>query len=201
MIQSRFTASLSLRTIATMNIHPDNMKALSAFAAPATDFCAFIDSLQDGKPDHLYTRLELLLSQLLLFILSVQSELGPQDKRQFDKFDMTTEDWERIVDIVGKAISEELRAVIEEHGGYDVFKPGADPVDQYNATRAETLWDDLADIYRDLRYGLDLWQLGKPESIAEAAWQWRWGYEHHWGQHLLQAMTTVHEIRYRVLAG
>jgi hypothetical protein len=183
-----------------MDISSDNRQALSAFAEPAADFCAFIDSLQNEKPNHLYTSLELLLARLMASILPVRSELGPEDKGEFDKLRMTHQDWKQIVDVVGEAMSAELRALFELQGGYDVYKPGADASDQYEARRAEMLWDDLADIYRDLRYGLDLWQLGKAESMAEAAWQWRWGYENHWGQHLLRAMMTVHEIRYLLFA-
>ena len=57
-------------------------------------------------------------------------------------------------------------------------------------------WDDLADIYRDLHNGLVLWNRGRPNAQAQAAWQWRFDYEMHWGEHLFRAMLTVHEIRY-----
>lgn len=71
--------------------------------------------------------------------------------------------------------------------------------DEDAQVRASMLWDDLADIYRDLRHGLDLYALGDSENVAEAVWQWRFGYENHWGTHLFRALMTVHEIRYRLL--
>ena len=61
------------------------------------------------------------------------------------------------------------------------------------------LFDDLADIYRDVHHGLALWNASTPDAQAEAAWQWRWNYEHHWGEHLFRAMLTVHEVRYQLL--
>ena len=67
---------------------------------------------------------------------------------------------------------------------------------EYPAARANCLWDDLAGIYYDLKYGLALWRLGTPDGQAEAAWQWRWNFESHWGNHLFRAMSTVHELRY-----
>jgi len=60
------------------------------------------------------------------------------------------------------------------------------------------LFDDLTDIYRELRDGLALWKEATPDAQAEAAWQWRFNYEIHWGEHLFRAMLTVHEIRYQL---
>jgi len=67
-----------------------------------------------------------------------------------------------------------------------------------DATRAEMLWDDLADIYHDLQMGLHHWQSGTPQGRETAAWEWRLHYEFHWGDHLFRAMTTVHEVRYQL---
>lgn len=58
------------------------------------------------------------------------------------------------------------------------------------------LWDDLTDLYVDLRRGLSLYERGGRDDVSEAVWWWRFGYEHHWGSHLFRALATVHEIRY-----
>ena len=49
--------------------------------------------------------------------------------------------------------------------------------------------DDLADIYADLR-GV-AWLL-ENASPADAVWQFRFGYQSHWGRHLLNLRSYLH---------
>ena len=47
------------------------------------------------------------------------------------------------------------------------------------------LADDLADIWRDLKSGLILWEAG---AFDAASWQWRFSFSSHWGRHLTGAL-------------
>ncbi len=58
-----------------------------------------------------------------------------------------------------------------------------------NETVFITLAEDLSDIYRDTKYGLRLFEAG---HLAEAAWEWKFGFKVHWGWHLLGAQRIVH---------
>jgi hypothetical protein len=58
-----------------------------------------------------------------------------------------------------------------------------------------SLSDDLADLYRDLKDGLALWHAGNPQSRTDAIWEWRFGFENHWGRHALSALRDMHRIR------
>jgi len=49
--------------------------------------------------------------------------------------------------------------------------------------------DDLADIYGDLRDVVWLWE---NSSAADATWQFRFGYQTHWGRHLLDLRSYLH---------
>ena len=49
--------------------------------------------------------------------------------------------------------------------------------------------DDLADIYRDLRAGLDLYRAG---LLPNAVWEWRFHFEVHWGAHALGCLVALH---------
>ena len=70
-------------------------------------------------------------------------------------------------------------------GGYwDVFDPLKNDSPVFN-----TLWDDLTDIYRDLKEGLILFDSGE---IDEALWEWRFNFQIHWGQHLTCAQRAIH---------
>jgi hypothetical protein len=50
------------------------------------------------------------------------------------------------------------------------------------------LADDLADIWRDVKPGLQLYDAGSPES---AVWQWCNSYSSHWGHHATAALYAL----------
>ena len=56
------------------------------------------------------------------------------------------------------------------------------------------LADDLADIYRDLKNGLAIWDSHTRNRTADAVWTWREGFQGHWGGHALNAIHNIHEI-------
>lgn len=68
---------------------------------------------------------------------------------------------------------------------WDVFDPLAptpgEPV-------ANSLYDDVTDVWRDLRRGLDLFDRGFP---AAACWSWRFHFRMHWGEHLVGAQRAM----------
>jgi hypothetical protein len=54
-----------------------------------------------------------------------------------------------------------------------------------------SLADDLADIYADLSRGLAAWQVGNTE---DAVWEWRFHFQHHWGEHTTGALRALHAL-------
>jgi hypothetical protein len=180
-----------------MSISPENMTALSAFATVAAEYCALIDSLRDGRPADLYAKLEGLLARLHGAILSVEKETSEKKHPEFKALAMTHDQWRDVAMSIANAVGQEIDRLFLEHGS---AKVDASEVEKYYAFRARMLWDDLADIYRDLHDGLALWNLASPDAQAQAAWEWRFIYEAHWGDHLFRAMTTVYEARYQLYA-
>ena len=57
-----------------------------------------------------------------------------------------------------------------------------------------SLADDLADIYFDLRHGLELLERERPERAAHL---WQSSYRLHWGQHLVDAERHLYSLRVR----
>lgn len=49
--------------------------------------------------------------------------------------------------------------------------------------------DDLADIYRDLKDGLWLFENG---NVTEAVWEWKQTFTMHWGRHAVSALNALH---------
>jgi len=54
-----------------------------------------------------------------------------------------------------------------------------------------SLADDIADIYRDLKKGLELKET-YPRQPEAAIWQWRFGFYSHWGKHAMDALLAIH---------
>ena len=73
------------------------------------------------------------------------------------------------------ALFEELRAVL---GNVDTYWLVFDPRNQSSVVSA-SLADDLADIYRELRSGLDASRSGAPPE--DVLFDWRSSFESHWG--------------------
>ncbi len=87
---------------------------------------------------------------------------------------------------------DEWRALLEKlfdlpvSGYWVVFDPlhpeKVDPV--YNS-----LADDLADIYSNIKDNLNLFDDG---HVSEAVWEWRFSFLTHWGRHLTSAQRALH---------
>lgn len=161
-------------------------QAVAMFQHDAQAYCRFIDSWRAGDVVAPYTGLLRLLSSL-----AKSGELLPldfPDQTARDLNDVARIDhrgWQTIAEEISQALGPAVNDLIVYHGD-----------DTESAARAWMFYDDLADIYRDLRHGLDLFVCGDPIHCAAAAWEWRFSYESHWGAHLFRALTTVHEVRF-----
>jgi hypothetical protein len=67
-----------------------------------------------------------------------------------------------------------------------VWDPYDSPTD---AEVTGVLADDLMDIHRDLRRGLACWTAG---VSGEALWEWRFGFDTHWGHHAVCALAALY---------
>ncbi len=83
-----------------------------------------------------------------------------------------------------------LEAQLGDCDGYwEIF----DPFDHesHEPLRA-SLASDLAEIYEDLKPGLVGWREGDLNSQLKCIWDWRFGFESHWGtMHLVDALKAV----------
>lgn len=59
------------------------------------------------------------------------------------------------------------------------------------------LVDDFADIYRDIKVELSKIDLvGTDEAVEDGLWQLKWGFNHHWGKHSINALRYLHYLYY-----
>ncbi len=164
---------------------PNRDPRVTTFRDDAAAYCAFVDALRAGRVVEPYTNLLRLLSAIAKSASLLPFDMPEKDRDDAERIDH--EQWNRIASEIAAAIGPACDALIAVNAG-----------DEDLVGRAPSLWDDLAELYRDLRHGLDLHARGGRDDVAEAIWQWRFGYESHWGAHLFLALKTVHEIRYRL---
>lgn len=77
-----------------------------------------------------------------------------------------------------------------ELGLYPYADPGGDPGEE--APLVADAIDDIADIAGDLNEVL--WYF-ENATAAEAIWDFRFGYQHHWGDHLHSLRNYIHSTR------
>lgn len=59
------------------------------------------------------------------------------------------------------------------------------------------LWDDLGDIYQDIKPGLNAWDANRTAYLQNIASDWRWPlFEVHWGHHAVDAMRALHQLAF-----
>ena len=160
----------------------------SAFAHAARAYCDFIDAAIVQRPDPFYGPLQGLLIRLVELVEPLNCYAPDIKKRLQMKLDAIADEvphrHREIGALVGPDSDELQRWAEHDPDGND---------------RRMMLWDSLGDVYLELRRGLVLWDLQTDRACSEAVWQWRFGYEQHWGSHCFEVLRTVHEMRFGLL--
>jgi hypothetical protein len=152
----------------TNNIPP----AVKHFAEVGRRYCTWAEGVFGESQEEIH-RARLLLADLHLAAVQLP-DLGIG--KDIDAVHISEDEWSRIFQKFG-------RLPVSTYS--DVFNPlkEKEPV-------TCNLADDLADIYRDIKGGLVLFDSRHP---IDAAWEWRFGFQTHWGHHLLGAQRAIHE--------
>jgi hypothetical protein len=146
--------------------------AIDRFAEVARRYCAWVER-ELSEPNDEMRRVRLCLAELHLAAVELPA-LGIGEN--IDAVSISHDEWSRFY---------------EKFGGLpvtnysDVFNPLKEEKPVVNS-----LADDLADIYRDLKAGLSIFEANHP---IDAAWEWRFGFQTHWGHHLVGAQRAIHE--------
>ncbi len=176
-----------------MSLLVENQLSLPQFADTVQEYCLFIESFSDGRPAGMYTTLELLLARIHSGVLPIIAQVNDKENLKLECCgELTHEQWLEMATLIQDVTADDRSELVGRqlelsYGEYDD-----------DVSRADTLWDDLADIYRDLQHGLIQWNIQSVESKVAASWQWRFNFEAHWGSHLARATLTVHEMRYQL---
>lgn len=146
--------------------------AIDRFAAVARHYCEWAESNLEHSHDGM-EHVRLLLAELHLAAVNLP-DLGIG--KNIDAVTISHDEWSQFY---------KKFAGLPVTYYFDVFNPLEEESPVTNS-----LADDLADIYGDVKAGLDLYDAQHP---IEAAWEWRFNFQVHWGQHLVGAQRAIHE--------
>jgi uncharacterized protein DUF5063 len=148
----------------------------SQFERAARDYCTFIDGCKAEARETFVVSLE----RQLIGVYRAALDLEPREPPEDDAPRISQEEWRAVYDLVAEKLA-------DANDYWLVFDPFAHegflPV-------LGSLADDVADIYRDLRSGLALID-EDGLSAEDASWDWRFGFDHHWGRHAANALYAL----------
>lgn len=156
-----------------------------AFVGAARTFCGHLEAIPPDRQVWMKRLLE-SLAQLYAAAHRLPDLEWKEDGDRVPKtFRMDHEQW--------RALAETLRSALGEREGYwHHFDPTLQGPDKEPESLG-LLWDDLADIYRDVRPGLHVWDSGEDQLLPAAVFEWKWpGFYHHWGLHAVDAIRALH---------
>jgi uncharacterized protein DUF5063 len=107
-----------------------------------------------------------------------------------DSLDVTDEQWRSVFGLVQRILGTQ-----EAYWAY--FDPNQ-PQDTDEKPIFQSLADDLADIYRDIKPALRAWDTGDDAYLETIAFDWKTPlFGCHWGLHAVSAMRALHAIAFR----
>lgn len=181
-----------------------------AFAAVAREWCECIDTREGLSAAELLVAAQPIIARLYSTALrlpevdeadpepwleiavgNVESHLdrlewsqGHSVSEDREWFGMGQAEWQVLYVSLQSQLNHERHWVVN-----DPYAPQAPEPDSSN------LADHVVDVYRDVRYGLQLWQ--RDVAGREAAVRhWRMSFEQHWGQHALEALRALHALAF-----
>lgn len=144
---------------------------IEQFAEIVRRFCVWAESPFSN------VKTEMPMARSMLAELHSAVFLPDVEPEDVELEDVTSDEWKKVLDRFSN---------LPVNGYHLVF----DPTEvQDGETVYAQLADDLADIYRDLKYGLKLFDAG---YLSDAVWEWKFHFENHWGWHLLGAQRLIH---------
>ena len=154
--------------------------ALAAFASHAGFYLNAIENHAGRPMDQLLQQLERQLLTLYAGILEIPLAF-PEDDRPDDPLPAGRE----------RLLEDALSALFGPADNYRViFDPYDSVADQ---PVIGSLANDLIGIYGDLYRGLRRWEAGDTE---EASYEWRFGFQYHWGRHLAFALQAIFALQF-----
>ena len=163
-----------------MSVSSGNAEVARRFGVIARQFCAVVDSASSMNRAELLARIYPILPKLIDEAIGLPDvELSESATVHVNVSRKQQEERGRLYDLLK-----------EKLGNWDLYHQVFDPTEDKDVIFG-TLADDIADIYSDLKEGLDLNEMPStpPEDVI---WGWRLLFYSHWGKHAMDALLTIH---------
>ena len=156
-------------------------KPVIDFIDMATRYCQLIEDRENKSEIQLLQEVIIILPQLCVYAMKLP------DIKQLSDYEPSRiphEQWEDIY--------KSLQHKLGEHDYYqEIFDPYQNKEEQVTASLA----DDLADIYGDIKRGLQDWVKASPSDRLHIIWYWKLDFDH-WGAHATGAFRALYSLLY-----
>jgi hypothetical protein len=155
------------------------LKETKDFLRTARNYCDFIESTDTTDKEYLRE-----LQSLLLTLYQNATNLSWTTIEHEEEFKdkLSKEDFDKVLSVIADKVG-------QNRYYWEVF----DPTNEKDTEAVcGDLVDDLGDIYKDMKYGLMIFDLGTLASKEDAVWDMKFGFEKHWGRHAISALKTIH---------
>jgi hypothetical protein len=159
-------------------------KPVLDFIEVATQYCELIEGRESRTKIKLLQEAFILLPQLCLYGM----KLPEIDRFTYYDYESTElpETWSEI----HKSLKHKLKR-------WEYYKKMFDPYNRkIKISTYGVLSLDLSEIYEDIKYGLIDWGNATPSMKRGIIWNWKFGFEYHWGDHATSAFRALYSLLY-----
>jgi hypothetical protein len=154
------------------------------FVEVAAEYCAFIEHTGTFGLNIWIDKIHKLLPAIYL-----KAAMLPVLTPAFEELNqrsVTENDYESV-----------YKKMLVKLGEYDTFEEVFDPnrLEAENSV-GESISENLADIYQDIKDFVILYEDGSYEVMYEAIWEVRQSFEQYWGQKLVNTLRALHYLNY-----
>ena len=160
-------------------------KPVTEFINIATEFCLLLEEREKKDGVRLLQEAFIILPQLCLGAM-----LLPEIKR-FSDYDVPILPYEK-----RKELFDSLQSKFK---GSDVYRFVYDPFDADDESITSSVSDDLADIYIDIKPGLNEWDTVSSTDRLMIIWEWWFLFGAHWGHHANRVLPVLYSLLYEHL--
>jgi hypothetical protein len=166
----------------TIRQHPDAV----AFKEAATRYCSLLEQ-RPQDPDQWVGDVLGALASLYACGCALPDFDLPEHAPDVE--DISAENVQRVASLVNEVLGWQT-------GYWSYFDPSEPPNSEQEPCFG-CLWDDLADIYRDVKPGVLAWESGLDAYLPSIVFDWKHPlFSSHWGLHAVSAMRALHPIAY-----
>ncbi len=149
-------------------------RKIDKFVEVARDYCNWAEESNLKQYEDVKRAVSLLV-RIYAAVLELPNE-DCDDELDLDEERISEEEWKRVIERFRKL-------------PFNYYLTPFSPAELEKEVVTGDLADDLADIYRDLKSGILLYEKGKTN---EALWEWTFSFNAHWGRHAVSALHALH---------